>query len=76
MIRLLIEERSGYRLYMEPDGFTKRFYVTDLNDVFAFWDRQGKGLFFDSIIEAARAFDDAINAPYDKEEEQHDQTTD
>lgn len=68
MIRLLIEERSGYRLYMESDGFTKRFYVTDLNDVFAFWDSKGKGLFFDSIIEAARAFDDAISAPYDREE--------
>ena len=50
MIRLLIEERSGYRLYMESDGFTKRFYVTDLNDVFAFWDAKHKGQFFDSII--------------------------
>ena len=69
MIRLLIEERSCYRLYMESDGFTKRFYVTDLNDVFAFWDAKGKGLFFDSIIEAARAFDDAIHAPYEEREE-------
>ena len=69
MIRLLIEERSGYRLYMESDGFTKRFYVTDLNDVFAFWDGKGKGLFFDSIIEASRSFEDAIHAPYEEREE-------
>ena len=64
MIRLLIEERSGYRLYMESDGFTKRIYVTDLNDVFAFWDAKHKGQFFDSVIDAVKAFDDAIHAPY------------
>lgn len=69
MIRLLIEERSGYRLYMESDGFTKRFYVTDLNDVFAFWDGKGKGLFFDSIIEASTSFKEAINGPYYDERE-------
>ena len=69
MIRLLIEERSGYRLYMESDGFTKRFFVTDLNDVFAFWDGKGKGLFFDSIIEASRSFEDAIYEPYKDREE-------
>lgn len=69
MIRLLIEERSGYRLYMESDGFTKRFYVTDLNDVFAFWDGKGKGLFFDSIIDAAASFNEAINGPYFDEKE-------
>ena len=69
MIRLLIEERSGYRLYMESDGFTKRFYVTDLNDVFAFWDGKGKGLFFDSIIDAATSFEEAINGPYFDDEE-------
>lgn len=64
MIRLMIEERSGYRLYMESDGFIKRFYVTDLNDVFAFWDAKHKGQFFDSVIDAVKAFDDAIHAPY------------
>lgn len=69
MIRLLIEERSGYRLYMESDGFTKRFYVTDLNDVFAFWDGKGKGLFFDSIIEATISFKEAIDGPYFDDEE-------
>lgn len=69
MIRLLIEERSGYRLYMESDGFTKRFYVTDLNDVFAFWDTKHKGFFFNSIINAAKSFDDAIHAPYGEREE-------
>lgn len=69
MIRLLIEERSGYRLYMESDGFIKRFYVTDLNDVFAFWDGDHKGQYFDSIINAAKAFDDAIHAPYEDREE-------
>lgn len=69
MIRLLIEERSGYRLYMESDGFTKRFYVTDLNDVSAFWDAKHKGQFFDSVIDAVKAFDDAIHAPYEDREE-------
>ena len=69
MIRLLIEERSGYHLYMESDGFTKRFYVTDLNDVFAFWDAKHKGQFFDSIIEASRSFEESIYGPYfDREE--------
>ena len=64
MIRLLIEERSGYRLYMESDGFTKRFYVTDLNDVFAFWDNTHKGQYFDSIIDAVTSFQEAIYGPY------------
>lgn len=61
MIRLLIEERYCYRLYMKSDGFEKYFYITDLNDVFSIWDENGKGKMFDSIIEAAKAFDDAIN---------------
>lgn len=69
MIRLLIDERSGYRLYMESDGFTKRFYVTDLNDVFAFWDAKHKGQFFDSIIDATTAFQEAIYRPYEEREE-------
>ena len=69
MIRLLIEERSGYRLYMESDGFIKRFYVTDLNDVFAFWDVKHKGQYFDSIIDAVTSFQEAIYGPYfDREE--------
>ena len=69
MIRLLIEESGGYRLYMESDGFTKRFYVTDLNDVFVFWDvNLKKGQFFNSIVDAANAFDDAIHSLYDRKE--------
>lgn len=69
MIRLLIEERSGYRLYMESDGFTKRFYVTDLNGVFAFWDAKHKGQYFDSIIDATTSFQEAIYGPYEEREE-------
>lgn len=61
MIRLMIEERYDYRLYMKSNGFEKYFYITNLNDVFSIWDENGKGKMFDSIIEAAKAFDDAIN---------------
>lgn len=60
-IRLLIQEISGYRLYMLSDGFEKMFYITDTNDVFAVWDENNKGKMFDSIIEACRAFDDILS---------------
>ena len=60
-IRLLIQEISGYRLYMLSNGFEKMFYITDTKDVFAVWDENNKAKMFDSIIEACRAFDDILS---------------
>ena len=60
-IRLLIQEISGYRLYMLSNGFEKMFYITDTKDVFAVWDENNKGKMFDSIIEASWAFDDILS---------------
>lgn len=60
MVKLVIHREGGFIIWMESNGFTKRFFVTNESCSNVFVDGQGEEVFFNNIIDAVQAYYDCI----------------
>lgn len=60
MVKLVIHREKGFIIWMESDGFTKRFFVTNESCSNVFVDGQGEEVFFNDILDAVQAYYDCL----------------
>lgn len=60
MVKLVIHKDKGFIIWMESNGFTKRFFVTNDRGTNVFVDGQGEEVFFNDILDAVQGFYDCL----------------
>ena len=60
MVKLVIHRDKGFIIWMESNGFTKRFFVTNEIGSNVFVDGQDEEVFFYDILDAVQAYYDCI----------------